>query len=401
MRLRDYQDAFELFAVYEPIMPPPEIARIKAIGYESWAQMLQRNANAASFEEREQLLREARDKFRLSGQNYAVFAQHELTSRRYAELLWASAENYRLGTDYLKAIPAYREYLKNEIMLRQPETFAWLGQMYFDLDMLDESIKTFEEYLKLYPAHPRLHEVRLIKSYAHREKQELEEAKTLLLENLSGTLAPQAAEYRDSIYALGKIYYDTGDREKAIATLEDAVFLHPDAPQAASAYYMAAQSYLKRVDEEQKLLQAANRAGVREQATLEMQRARQAALDHFQTTRKLLGDREQLIPLSSAEQTKQMVCYFEIAKLELLLGRLEEALESYNLAQNRFQERPETLDALIQVALIYRRLGKNDQAKETIQKGEVLLQKLTENNAFPPGYRFNEVEWNELLSWGK
>ncbi|MCL2304584.1 MAG: tetratricopeptide repeat protein [Planctomycetaceae bacterium] len=399
MRLREYRDAFDLLAVYEPILPQREIARIKALGYESWAKMLQRNAQVAAFEEQEQLLRDAREKFRLSGQWYSVYAQHEITARNYTELLWRSAENYRLGKDYLQAIPVYRKYLKNEIRIRQAETLALLGQMYFELDLLDESIKIYDEYLNQYPHHPMLYQVRLIKSYAHREKQETEQAKTLLLENLSGTLAPQAAEYRDSIYALGKIYYDAGDREKAIATLEDAVYLHPDVPQTASAYYMIAQSYLKRVEEEQKLVQTANLATMREKATLEMQKARLSAHDNFQKTRKILGDRELVIPLSPAEQTMQMVCYFEIAKLELLLGRLNDALDSFNLAQNRFQERPETLDALIQTALIYRRLGKDEQAKETVQKGVVLLQKLTDNNAFPPGHRFNETEWNELLAW--
>ncbi len=398
--LKEYRDAFDLLAVYEPILPPREIARLKAVGSEDWAKMIQRSATAASFEEREKLLTEARDKFRLAGREYAIYAQYELTSRRYAELLWASAENYRAGKDYIKAIPKYREYLKNEIVLRQAETFALLGQMYFELDLLDDAIETYDEYLKLYPDHPMLYQVRLIKSYAHAEKKEWDQAKTLLLENLSGILAPNAAEYRDSIFALGKTYYDDGEREKAIATLEDAVTLHPEAPQAASAFYMIAQSYMKRVDEEQKLMQTSNLTTAREKASLEMQKARQAAHDNFQNSRKILGDREIYIPLSSAEQTMQMVCYFEIAKLELTLGRLNEAVESFNLAQNRFQERPETLDALIQVALIYRRQGKDEQAKETIQKGKVLLQKLTARKAFPPGYRFNEAEWNELLTWG-
>ena len=399
MSLKEYHDAFELLAVYEPIMTPREISRIKAVGYESWAKMLHRNANAAAFEEQERLLRDARDKYRASAREYAVYAKYELTSRRYAELLWASAENYRFGKDYLKAIPMYREYLKNEIRLRQPETFALLGQMYFDLDLLDESIKTSDDYLKLFPNHPLLYQVRLIKSYAHTEKKEPDRAKELLLENLSGVLSPQAAEYRDSIYALGKLYHDTGDREKAITTLEDAVFLHPDAPQAAAAYYMIAQMHLKRIDDEQSLLQNSNLTAVKETATLAIQKARQAGHDNFQKARKILDDREQVIPLSSSERTMQMVCYFEIAKLQLQLGRLEEALESYNITQNRFQQRPETLDALIQAALIYRRLGRNEEAKETLRKGEVLLRKLKEANAFTSGHRFNEAEWNEILNY--
>ena len=399
--LREYEDAFTFLAVYESIMPPRDAIKLKALGYEGWGKMLQRNANAAAYEEREKLLAEARDKYRKAGREYAIYARHEMTSQQFINLLWASAENFRAGKDYIKAIPKYREYLKHNVMLRQAETLAILGQMYFDLDMLDDAITIYDEYLELYPDHPMLYQVRLIKSYAHAEKKEWDQAKTMLLENLSGILGPESPEYRDSIFALGKTYYTDGEREKAIATLEDAVYLHPEASQAAHAYYMIAQSYMNRVGEEQKRIQTSNLTTARERASVEMQKARQLAHDNFQKTRTLLGNREMVIPLTPAEEKMQMICYFEIAKLELSLGQLDAAIDSFNLAQNRFQERPETLDALIQVAMIYRRLGRDTQAKETVQKGKVLLQKLTASKAFPTGYRFNETEWNELLVWGE
>ena len=399
--LREYEDAFTFLAVYESITSPHDAVKLKALGYEGWGKMLQRNANAASFEEREKLLAEARDKYRKAGREYALYAKYEMTSQQFTNLLWASAENYRAGKDYIKAIPKYREYLKHNVMLRQAETLAILGQMYFDLDMLDDAISIYDEYLELYPDHPMLYQVRLIKSYAHAEKKEWDQAKTMLLENLSGILGPDAPEYRDSIFALGKMYYTDGEREKAIATLEDAVYLHPEASQAAHAYYMIAQSYMNRVGDEQKRIQTSNLTTARERASVEMQKARQLARDNFQRTRTLLGSREMAIPLTPAEEKMQMICYFEIAKLELLLGQLDAAIDSFNLAQNRFQERPETLDALIQVAMIYRRLGRDTQARETVQKGKVLLQKLTASKAFPAGYRFNETEWNELLAWGE
>lgn len=399
--LKNYADAFRFLAVLKEIIPQRTAIRAQAIGYENWAKDLRNQANAAPYEEMQTLLKEAREKFRLAGKAYFDLAQFEYTSPQYPEYVWSCAENYRAGQNYIRALPMYREYLKHEIALRQAETLAIIGKMYFDLDMLDKSIETYDHFLTLYSDHPLVYQVRLIKSYAHLEKHETDKAKMLLLENLSGVLAPNSAEYRDSIYALGKIYYDEKNTPKAIATLEDAVFLHPEASQAAQSYYMIAQSYLAQVEQERQTLISAKLTTVRATASQAMQRARQSALEHFQKAQTLFNERENVIPLVKSERTMQMICYFEIAKQQLNLQRFNDALKSFEAAQNRFQERPETLDALIQTALIYRRLGQNEQAVQTVQKGKVLLQRLTETNAFPPGYRFNEQEWNELLTWAE
>lgn len=397
--LKEFHEAFQMLAVFEGIVPPKDDAAMKADGYERWARVLRQQANASSFEKREQYTDEMRKKYRSSGRWFKTLSQIDEESPNLVEYLWKSAENYRLGKDYVRAIPMYRAYLKNELTYRQAETLATLGQLYFDLDLLDQSVETFDQFFEEYPRHPLVYRARLVKSYAHFELGETSQALVLLLENLSGVLAPQAAEYRDSIYALGRLYYESGDRLKAIETLENATYLHPEAPQAAQAYYMIAQSYLKTVIESQQRMKTTNLVRTREQANLESQNARRSALENFIKAKEQLNRLELEMPLAPSERMMQMICYFEIAKQELALGRNEDALLSFETAQHRFQERPETLDAIIQVARIYRMLGKPQQAGEAITRGKVLLQKLIETKAFPPGYRFNQEEWDELLKW--
>lgn len=394
-----FEEAFRMIDVFRDILPKGLDAKMRALGYERWAKDLRRKANASHYAEREKLGAEMRKKFRSAGKWFAELARYEFTGPNFKDLIWTSAENYRAGKDYLRAVPMYREYLKHELQKRQAETLAILGQLYFDLDLLDPSIEMFEEFLADHGKHPLVYHVRLIKAYAHQEKGETDKTEELLLENLSGVLAPQAPEYRDSIYALGRMHYSRKDFERALDILEHAVILHPEAVQVADAYYMIAQSYLSRVESSDEKVRTTNLSTTRERASLESQNARNSALEFFEKTRAALNVREQEIPLSESEQMMQLICYFEIAKQQLALERYDEALLSFESAQTRFQERPETLDALIQVAQIYRLKGKSDQAKETINRGKVLLQRLSAMNAFPPGYRFNEQEWKELLDW--
>ena len=399
IQLKHFEEGFNTLAVVENIVPKADLVRMKAVGYDRWATDLWRQAEASAYEERIEYQKSAREKNRLAGRWYTELARHDFATPAFPEDIWNSAENYRIGKDYIKAIPMYREYLKTELTLRQAETLSILGQLYFELDLLDKSIETYDQFIETYPQHPLIYRVRLIKNYAHQEKNETKKAELLLLENLSGILGPQSPEYRDSIYALGKMYYSRRNREKTIQTLEDAVFLHPNAIQAAQSHYMIAQSYLALAETSDQKVASTNLTGVRREASDESKRNRASALQYFIDAKTRLIQRESMMPLSTAEQTMLMVCYFEIAKQELLLERLPEALESFKAAQNRYQSRPETLDAVIQTAQIYKKLGENDKAIESINRGKVLLQKLTASKAFPPGYRFNETEWKDLLQW--
>ncbi|MGL6195240.1 MAG: tetratricopeptide repeat protein, partial [Thermoguttaceae bacterium] len=335
--LKDFESGFRLLSVFKGVIPNLEMAKLNASGCEAWARDLRKRATASTYEESQKLNLEARDKFRLAGRWFAEVAKLDYTSPSLADYIWSSAENYREGKDYVKAIPMYKEYLKYDIVRRQAETLATLGQLYFELDLLDKSIETFDEYLTDYPQNSLVYQVRLLKSYAHFEKQELQQAEVLLLENLSGVLAPKSAMYRDTIYALGKMQFNAGDKEKAVQTLEDATFLHPDATQAGEAYYMIAQSYLSLVDKLLEGLKTAKLATAKEQTNIEIRKDRQLALNNFQKTKEVLLARENLIPLSKAEQIMLMVSYFEIAKQQLELDQTRAALESYKAAQNRYQ----------------------------------------------------------------
>lgn len=399
LELHDYNKAFSLLSVFKPLFPKEQIAQICATGYEEWGKELRREANNARFEEHDKRLAQSRDKFRLAARWYRELAKYDFATDRFVKWIWRSAEAFRAGKDYLSAIRMYEQYMQHEIIERQAEVRALLGQMYFDLDLLDKSIAMFDDFLTYYSDNPLVFRVRLIDSYAHTEKGDVQKAEELLLENLSGILAPDAAEYRDSIFALGKLYYNTGNLARAIPTLEDAVVLYPDAVQSAETYYRLARLNLNKVEEAKKVKDATPLSTVRERSDLEMERAKRKALEYYQKSKQLLLKREHDLVLSQAEEMMLMISYIQVAQLLLELGELNEALTAFNEAQNRYIDQPESLDILIQIAQIYRRLGMTESVLETINRGKVLLQKLTADKAFPTGYRFNEQEWNELLNW--
>ncbi|MGL6226141.1 MAG: tetratricopeptide repeat protein [Thermoguttaceae bacterium] len=399
LELHDYNKAFSLLSVFKPLFPKEQIAQICATGYEEWGKELHRDANRTRFEEHEKLLAQSREKFRLAGRWYRELAKYDFATDRFVKWIWRSAEAFRAGKDYLSAIRMYEQYMQHEILERQAEVRALLGQMYFDLDLLDKSIAMFDDFLTYYSDSPLVFRVRLIDSYAQTEKGNVQKAEELLLENLSGILAPDAAEYRDSMFALGKLYYNTGNLTKAIPTLEDAIVLYPDAVQSAETYYRLARLNLKKVEEAKKVKDETPLSTVRERSDLEMERAKRKALEYYQKSKQLLLKREHDLVLSQAEEMMLMISYIQVAQLLLELGELNQALTAFNEAQNRYIDQPESLDILIQIAQIYRRLRMTESVLETINRGKILLQKLTAEKAFQAGYRFNEQEWNELLNW--
>ena len=79
----------------------------------------------------------------------------------------------------------------------------------------------------------------------HAEKGEPDQARRLLDENLSGDLlTPDSAEWRNSLFTLGRLLHNEGRYDEAVARLEEAVARYPDAPQTLEARYLIGHCHL-------------------------------------------------------------------------------------------------------------------------------------------------------------
>ncbi len=105
------------------------------------------------------------------------------------------------------------DYLKYEERSKLPRGLLALGQNYLNAGRWDDVIPWLEKCLREYPEHPGTYNVRLVMARALTEKQKLEEATEMLLNNLyDGNLRPDSQLWRDSLFELGNVIFRRGDQ---------------------------------------------------------------------------------------------------------------------------------------------------------------------------------------------
>ena len=388
--MKEYKESLTLLKHLAGIMPEPERVRQAAGVYERWADDLQRQANVSFLEQRTKLQKEANEKFRLAGDAYAQLAALLFDTTEYTRLLWSSAENYRLGRDYLHGIPAYRRYLKANTQEHQAESLVYIGEMSIHLDRLDEATTALERCIAEYPNHFMVPRARLNLSRAYVEQKEWEKAKKVLELNLIGEFSSSAAIYRDSIYALGKLYFERGDLAGCIPYFEDALKIHPNAIQSPEAHYCLALALLQRSDDALIRLDETTLESTRLKIEADAQIDRTLALERLFKTEEILVKRQEAVGLSEAELLMLRNTFFSIGSIQMKLKQYEQAILTYDLAATRYQDRPESLDALLQIAVAYRILDRPQDAVPILNRAQILLNNLKKANIVPEANNWEE-----------
>lgn len=388
---KKHADTLKLLGILNGVMPPATRVRLKGEAYESWAALLQSQAETTFGEQGNQLARDAESKRRSAGAAFDELAQLLSDTKDFTNLLWRSAENYRLGKDYRRGIIEYKKYSKADPIRRRPELNLRLGEMYFHLDFISEAAYVLEEALRDFPAHNLTPQLRLVLSHVYYEQKEWDKAKALLQLNLIGEASPASASYRDSMFALGNISFEQGDLDAAIAYLEDAVKVHPEAIQSAEAHYTLAQAYLRQAENQLKELVENSPEAVRRTIESIVLTHRQRALTHLTQTENVLSDRQRVIGLSEAEKLMLRNAQFAVCSVLTKMEQYDQAIPKLNALATMYQDRPETLDALVKMAYSQRMTGRETEAQTTLKRAEVLLNQLEKIGTIADGTSWRNV----------
>ena len=386
-----YANAIKLLDVLGGVMAADEIARFRGETYESWATLLQSQTDTTFGERGDQLAKDAESKWRSAGAAFAVLAQLRSDTREFSDLLWRGAENYRFGKDFRRAVIEYRKFIGANLTTRRPEVHLRLGEMYLHLDFLGEAAYMLEEALRDYPTHYLVPQIRLVLSHVYAEQKEWEKAKVLLQLNLIGDAGPTSEPYRDSMYALGKISYAQGDLDSAIPYLEDAIKVHPNAIQAAEANYMLARAYLAQAEKHLRELAENPPEAVRLSIEAVVQANRHRALFYLDQTEAILTDRQRTLGLTEAERLMLRNTQFTICAIWMDMEQYGQAASKLNTVATMYQDRPEALDALIQLAFCLRMLGMETESQTTLRQAEVVLNQLERVGMISDGTNWRNV----------
>jgi tetratricopeptide (TPR) repeat protein len=416
---------------------PPLVSEIVALqqqiaAEQAWARKLQDQAASQPVAAADVSRAEARQHFRQAGADGERLAALRLATRHYVDDLAAAAEHYQLGQGYRQATRVYREFLRQNPPQRVPEALVGLGQSLLALGQIDDALATLARCRDDFPTHPATYRARILESQAWQEKGDLARAKELLLDNLyRHALTPKSSDWRDSLYALGRLLFreanelETKSRvagidqreedvkkeglklleqsyatfQEAIRTLTEAVQRYPTAAEAIEARYWIAEAYRHAALWPRKKLTVTTIETSRSALNRQIQQELDAALAEYQTLLTDLSNEQTLEHRTPVELAMLRNCYFGRADALFDLGRYDEAIQAYSAATNRYQHDPESLEAYVQIATCYRRLARPNEARGTLEQARVVLQRIRPDAEFLRTTRLDRQEWNDLLLW--
>jgi tetratricopeptide (TPR) repeat protein len=286
-------------------------------------------------------------------------------------------------------------YLKHEARRRRPAALAGLGQALLGQAQYQRGLLVLRECADLYPRDPAVFQARLLGASAYAELGEYPPARELLLANLEGDdLTPASHEWRDSLFALGKVAYLAGELPEAVLRLEEAIERYPDAAQTLDARYLVAQAYAQ---------QAESLSAPAGDAASEAQRLERAQQAKALRESALAAFDRALVAASSSERSGGLAslvernCRLKRASMLYHLGRYDAALEAWSTTANLYQASPVALEALVRMADCYRRLQRLAERRATLQRARLVLERLPEDAPFAEVTNFSRLQWAGLL----
>lgn len=429
--INEFDKAISMARHMAPAFPQADSVRMQAEALEHWAEVLASRSpsseNLTHAEHRELV----RDKHQAAATLYEQLAQLELRSREYPDILWQAITACQHAGDLNHANELLIDYLRHEDRAKRPRGFLALGRNYINSAQWNQAIAPLERCRIEHPTHPISFEARLLAAKANYELDQLDQALELLNENLSGSataLRPSSDIWRDSLYQLAITLFRQGDelllglrhnpavelseRESQLQSSQQKflevvdqlggfVTRYPDDPRHFDARYLIAKSHRLAAEAPQQIALANPNIVDHTRRNLMQQRRQsleQAVVEYSQLRRTITQHQESLI---LSDQTSALIrnCYFGEADTLYELGRWDEAISAYQNVASRFLNKPESLEALLQMSQCHRKLGQKDMADRILVQAEQVLLRIPPelDTQFVSLTRTNRVGWTELL----
>ncbi len=426
----DFSRADELARAFPPLVAASLSLELRAQAQHAWALHEMALAGKQTGNEQAASLHLAREHFRQAGADYESLAKERIATEFYLDDLNASARDYLAGQGYRRAVRVYRTLLRQDSQSGRPEALVGLGEALLATGDTDAALAALAICRENHPKHPSTYRARYLTSLAYQELGKLAEAKEQLEDNLyKFSLTPDSSEWRDSLFLLGKLLYEEGQEhearsrqagvdqsnpefkkpglkeleqahalfQKAIAVLIEATQRYPEAADSVQGRYFLADAHRQAAKWARKRLDVTSIEATRATLVRDMQAELEAALTEYGQLITSLGDKALGLDAGGLEILRNS--YFGRADSLFDLGRYEEAALAYSAATNRYQHEPEAVAAYVQIASCYRRLGRQEEARGTLEQARVVLSRIKNDADFTKTTPYNRDEWNRLLTW--
>jgi tetratricopeptide (TPR) repeat protein len=336
---------------------------------------------------------------RAAGLAFEQRAELRFASKFYSTDLWHGSDNYFFGHSFTRTVSLLNEYLRYEPELRNAEALLRLGQAQLALGEYPQCIASFEECIEFHPLDGSTYQARIDCAKAYWHQGDTKRAEQLLRDNIAGSaLKPTSPEWKDSLFELGMLLHETGQYEKAINTLEEAVERYPQDRQRLVAQYEIGESYRRWAKEEHDGVEQARTVSERDKRKQVATDRLTTALRHFEEVQVSITFKTHDIRRDPLLGTMLRNCYMLEGTVLFDLKRYKEAIEAFSNVASLYPDDPFVLETFVQIANCWRRLDRLDNARGAVQQAQIALEGLPSDADFKGTTALNRDEWRLLLA---
>lgn len=373
--------------------------------------------------------------FSKAGKSFKELAVIELRSSEYHDLVWSAIDCFQAAGELVESNLMIDNAMAYEPRERQPRSIIKMAENYFALQELKKSLIQLERCINQFPNHPLAYQARLNAARILSEQSEFDKAVEYLEENLYiSELTPRSPVWRESLFELGKLYFQRGEAQhaeaeglkdelataqktkrienfeasnaqflKSIERLEEWIKRYPEDSRRFDTLYTIGQAYQMAAQWNAVLLNE-KRLTSDDQIRSRMQEQRKllsSAQKTFKEIRDGINASKDWALLTPTQQRVLRNSYFAEADLMFQSKDYDGALAAYRNIANRLLNEPEALEALTQAAECLKQLGRTDESMRVVaQARDVLEQIPSQRDAqFGSFTRFSRSEWSKHLDW--
>jgi tetratricopeptide (TPR) repeat protein len=393
-----FDNATTLLESFPPLFTRTEQLELRGDTLKQWGDRQLVEADKDS-EHDDELRRSGRRHMREAGVAYEKLAGVRFATEHYSDDIWNSADCFYRGQSYSNTARLLDVYLKNEPEKRNAQALLLLGQSDLALGNVDQCIAALEECIELYARDNATYEARIDCANAYRYRGNAQEAERLLRSNLTeSNLKPSSPEWRDSLFALGRLLFSQGRNEDAIDTLEEAVERYPDDAQTLQTRYLIGESYRRWADEPLSRMLQARTASEREKGAQLVHERLAKALESFKEVQRAITLRVRDVQQDPLYGAMLRNCYMLEGTVLFDLERYEDAIKSYSNVSSLYPNEPFVIETFVQIADCWQRLDRVEKAHGAIQQAQLTLDRLPKDADFAATTAFSRDEWKSLLS---
>lgn len=326
-----------------------------------------------------------------------------LNEERAATAMWTAAGLFDEAGNDGRAITVLETYLMHRPQSTLvPRVLLRLGRTLQKVGRYEDAVNAFQRNYSEYPRSIHANEslIPLAESLmALGGDHELQAEKALLeVVQDSDIYTPDAPEYRDAMFLLGRYYSRRAEHERTIAVLDEFVQRYATDSRIDSAMFLIADAYRQSAQVIKDELLDPRFAGEAKRLIAEREQRLNEAAARFRAVIQRLELRS-AATLSPLEQIYLQDAVLGEAASLFDLGRYAEALNLYERAAWTYKDQPAALGAYVQIINCFVILGRDAEARAALRRAQYLTEAITDESFDPAGDLETRADWKRYFDW--